>query len=137
MNSASNEYSCRSELDHVDHLRDEIGRYAAIDLLELALGLEGETRPEREHIALVVREHAVEIAGRVDEVDRLEIAVAKAQSSGQREGHRIDARHLRCARDMILESLRSPTTHTSSPGRSSRVTNVAARTGVSPISCGS
>ena len=38
-------------LDDIDHFRDKIRRSPAIDLFELALGFEGETRPERKHIA--------------------------------------------------------------------------------------
>ena len=81
-------------IHHGDHFFHQIGGNAAIQLLELALGLERETRPQRQHIAFVVGEHAVEIAGCVDEADGLEITVAESQGARQRERHGIDAGHL-------------------------------------------
>ena len=92
LNSASNEYSCRSAPTTLIISVDEIRRNAAIDLLELALRLEGEARPEREHLALLVRDHAVDVVRRIDQIDRLEIAVAEAQGARQRKRDRIDAR---------------------------------------------
>jgi hypothetical protein len=56
---------------HADHLRDQFRRHAAIDLFEFALRFERETRPQGEHIALLIRQHAVVVARGIDEAHRL------------------------------------------------------------------
>jgi hypothetical protein len=64
---------------HAEHLRDQFCRDAAVDLFEFALRFEGKTRPQGQHIALFVRQHAVVVARGIDEAHRLQIAVAEAQ----------------------------------------------------------
>src|SRR5690606_24167543 len=78
---------------HAQRLEQQLGRYAAVLLVDLASGLVSEARPRGDHLALLVRQHAVIIGWPVDQADGLEVGLAKLQRSGQWERHGIDRGH--------------------------------------------
>ena len=85
-------------LHDFNHFGDQVGGNPPIDLLEFACGLEGEARPQRQYITLLIGQHAVEIARRVDQIDGLQVTVPEAQRTRQRERDDVDAGDLRFLR---------------------------------------
>ena len=89
----------------VDEFHDELCADATAELSGITAAGRDKARPQRLYASAIVYHDTVEIVGRIDEADALDVRIAEPQRPRQRQYHRIDRRHLALLVDDLMVRL--------------------------------